>query len=170
MLCDTIMPLSACVPAFMPLCSLYGTNAPRLSYPEIYLGRRADMTLEELAFYMGSGAQPMQDKTSGKSIRVTAARLVCAVCNGLPEEPLLQHKPWDGSWGLQIQVSHACQRDKCVNPRHLFWCKAAVNLSQNKDNSFERELQRLDIDKFYELGNFQTKWQADMQAAHVVGS
>ena len=136
------------------------------TYPTLYLGMREEQNLQEACedcLYPGQ-QQPRGRKR--KSVSITAARLINAICNGLPQN-LVDIANSGDEW-RKIQVIHVCCQCRCVNPRHLLWGDNKLNASRNHNNVYQAALDKRNDERIDIAGMFGS-WTTKVQAQHVVG-
>lgn len=83
----------------------------------MYMGRMALRTLKT-------------DLTGCKTVKMTAARMVCALVNGLPDQ-------WEG-----MELVHLCEHNTCINPLHLAWGTSHDNNSRNRNGGYDTLLRQ----------------------------
>lgn len=146
-------------------CSVYDREQP-WTYPSVYLGMREEQSLQEAC---SSCLQPGQQQSRGRkrrAVHITAARLVNAVCNGLPQD--LTDIADSGDEWPKIQVIHVCCQCRCVNPRHLLWGNNKLNASRNRNNVYQTALDALG-DERIDITGMSGSWRTKVQAGNVVG-
>lgn len=116
-------------------------------YPALYLG----MGYKKQA---GRGVQP----TSLEPVKMRAARLVCALVNGVPDR-------WEEG---VTELVHLCDNDRCISPLHVVWSTRAVNGSHNRAGQYEQELAKRGGPAYYttwHVKDFIRRWKDALGAS-----
>lgn len=132
---------------------------------------RVERTLQEACgscLSPSPGLQQQRGDTKGKAVCISAARLVNAVCNGLPDGVGRIDDPASREEWRKTHVIHVCCQCNCVNPRHLLWGNNRLNASRNKNNSYQTVLNARGDDRI-DIASMILTWTTKAQAGNVVG-
>ena len=153
-----------------PTRRVYKRSGKR-TYPSLYLGMCKEQRWQEACLHQAGGASAQEQQqqqprhVKGKERLVSAARLVNAVCNGMPQNLSIDNSNSGGGWA-QVQVIHVCNQSQCVNPRHLIWGNNKLNASNNARNSYQVVLDTRG-DVCVALEHFKEHWAFKMHTSEM---